>query len=295
MLRLCAIAKLYIYPSDVLSFHPLGLPRKEFSEPRLGRPYDRDGRRHLTRIKPHGPAIPITLELRLAPRSRYLAAGNRTRRLPHSIQHPVADWEDTTAMTNILLNMLGAATAAILLGTFHAVWLEWKREKLAAAYDESHGAYEQRQTQRFVGDLLKAEMSDKQRNVVRRLESDAAEERDGDGGANQSSGRGARLAPPFSATSLCGPRRVNRPDAAQQTSGHMVRPVNAANVSSFAKRPSMNCMLHATGVRFATGGGSKIRLTRRLPHRGHIMRSRSPDSGILQPRVEANVSRLSSA
>ena len=38
-------------------------------------------------------------------------------------------------MTNILLNMLGAATAAILLGTFHAVWLEWKRE-LAATYDE---------------------------------------------------------------------------------------------------------------------------------------------------------------
>ncbi len=77
-------------------------------------------------------------------------------------------------MTDILLNMLGAATAAILLGTFHAVWLEWKREKLASAYDErvttltrKHGP------QRFVCDLLKAEISEKQRNVVPRLESES--------------------------------------------------------------------------------------------------------------------------
>src|SRR5271154_5930500 len=49
-------------------------------------------------------------------------------------------------------------------------------------------------------------------------------------------------------------------------------------------------------ARVATGdGGSKIRLTRRLPQRGHIIRSRKPDSGMLRPRVQTNVSRLSSA
>ena len=77
-------------------------------------------------------------------------------------------------MTDILLNMLGAATAAILLGTFHAVWLEWKREKLAAAYDERVTALTRKhEPQRFVGDLLKAEISEKQRNVVPRLESES--------------------------------------------------------------------------------------------------------------------------
>ncbi len=78
-------------------------------------------------------------------------------------------------MTDILLNMLGAATAAILLGTFHAVWLERKREKLAAAYDETLVTAFKRthKPHRFVGDLLKAEISEKQRNLVRRLESES--------------------------------------------------------------------------------------------------------------------------
>jgi len=49
------------------------------------------------------------------------------------------------------------------------------------------------------------------------------------------------------------------------------------------------------GVRFAIGGGSKIKLTRRLPQRGHIIRSQRPESDMLRPRVQANVSRLSSA
>lgn len=48
-------------------------------------------------------------------------------------------------------------------------------------------------------------------------------------------------------------------------------------------------------ARLATGGGSKIRLTRRFPQRGHIIRSRSPESGILRPRVHTRVSRFNSA
>jgi hypothetical protein len=50
-----------------------------------------------------------------------------------------------------------------------------------------------------------------------------------------------------------------------------------------------------TGARMATAGGSKIKLTRRLPQRGHIMRSRNPASGMLRPRVHTSVSRLNSA
>jgi len=42
-------------------------------------------------------------------------------------------------------------------------------------------------------------------------------------------------------------------------------------------------------------GGSKITVTRRLPQRGHIMRSPSPASGMLRPRVHTSVSKLSSA
>ena len=52
---------------------------------------------------------------------------------------------------------------------------------------------------------------------------------------------------------------------------------------------------YATGARLAIGGCSKIRLTLRLPQRGHIIRSRRPESGMLRPRVQAKVSRLSSA
>jgi hypothetical protein len=52
---------------------------------------------------------------------------------------------------------------------------------------------------------------------------------------------------------------------------------------------------YLTGARLATGGGSKIRLTRPLPQRGHIIRSRKPESGMLRPRAQANVSRLGSA
>ena len=44
-----------------------------------------------------------------------------------------------------------------------------------------------------------------------------------------------------------------------------------------------------------TVGGSKIRLTRRPPQRGHIIRSERPASGMLRPRVQTSVSRLSSA
>jgi hypothetical protein len=43
---------------------------------------------------------------------------------------------------------------------------------------------------------------------------------------------------------------------------------------------------YTAGARFATDGGSKIRLTRRLPQRGHILRSRKPESDILRPRVQ---------
>jgi hypothetical protein len=42
-------------------------------------------------------------------------------------------------------------------------------------------------------------------------------------------------------------------------------------------------------------GGSKIRLTRRLPQRGHIIRSLSPASYICGPRVQTSISRSSSA
>ena len=49
------------------------------------------------------------------------------------------------------------------------------------------------------------------------------------------------------------------------------------------------------GGRLATAGGLKIRLTRRSPHPGHIIRSRSPASGILRPRAQTSVSWPSSA
>jgi hypothetical protein len=52
---------------------------------------------------------------------------------------------------------------------------------------------------------------------------------------------------------------------------------------------------YAPGARLATGGGSKIRLTRRSPQRGHIIRSRRPERDMLRPRVQAKVSKLSSA
>jgi hypothetical protein len=45
-------------------------------------------------------------------------------------------------------------------------------------------------------------------------------------------------------------------------------------------------------ARPAIAGGSKIRLTRRPPQRGHIMRSWRPASGMLRPRVQTSVSRL---
>jgi hypothetical protein len=49
------------------------------------------------------------------------------------------------------------------------------------------------------------------------------------------------------------------------------------------------------GARAPIGGGSNIRLTRRFPHLGHIIRSRKPASGMFRPRVQTRVSRLSSA
>ena len=48
---------------------------------------------------------------------------------------------------------------------------------------------------------------------------------------------------------------------------------------------------HASSARFAIDGGSKIRLTRRFPHRGHIIRSRKPDKGILRPLASKSASQ----
>ena len=72
-------------------------------------------------------------------------------------------------------------------------------------------------------------------------------------------------------------------------------PLETAAVASWAPTRFAAEEPYATGARFATGGGSKIRLMRRLPQRGHIIRSRKPASGIFRPRVQTSVSRFSSA
>jgi hypothetical protein len=61
-------------------------------------------------------------------------------------------------------------------------------------------------------------------------------------------------------------------------SSHCLRafpPLETAAVASWAPTRFASGEPYATGARLATDGGSKIRLTRRLPHRGHIIRSRN--------------------